>query len=487
MIIVLYSLPAVAKMTPVVDPDIWWHLSIGQWVVEHRAVPQTDPLSAYGQTQHWVAYSWLFEVIVYGIYQAFGLTGILAFKLLMSAILLVAIHRFVSRREPRFIGATLLTLLAFIALLGLLAERPWLFTLLFTLFTLQAVLDLRAGTATLAVWLLPVMFALWANLHIQFIYGLAILGLACVAPLLDAVLRRSVSGRWADTLGTPAWRRLLALTAACALATLLNPYHWRLYGVVLEYATQPVAFQVVNELKAMLFRGPEDWAFLALAGLGAFALGRRPPRASLFELLLFLGVAVAGFRARRDTWLVDLVALALFTSLPQPAAAGSARFAFTRGRVAVIAAIVAVVFLVTAWHRNLSESELRAAVTRTYPAAAVAEIRARRYPGPLWNPFEWGGYLSWTLPEYPVSMDGRTNLHGDKRLATHYNTVHGLGWEHDPELMNTARLILVNNSTPLPAALRNHPHFELVYEDGQATLFVARSEPTKSGPAVSVP
>jgi hypothetical protein len=487
MVIVLYSLPVVAKLTPVVDPDIWWHLSVGKWVVEHRAVPQNDPLSAWGQTHPWVAYSWLFEVVVYGLYQWFGLTGILVFKLVVSGVLLVAIHRFVSRREPRFVWATALTLLAFIATLGLLAERPWLFTMLFTLFTLQTVLDLRAGTATRAIWLLPLAFVLWANLHIQFIYGLALLGLACVAPFIDAVLKRSVSGHWADTPGTAAWRQLLVLSVACGLATLVNPYHVRLYGVVLEYATQPVAFQVVNELKAMLFRGPEDWAFLALAGLGAFALGRRPARASVFELLLFAGAAVAGFRARRDTWLLDLVALAVVTSLPRTEPRLSQRFVFTPARVAIVAAAVAVVFGFMAWKRNLTEPELRAAVTRTYPAAAVAAIREKAYPGPIWNPFEWGGYLSWALPEYPVSMDGRTNLHGDERLARHYNTTHGLGWEKDPELMSTARLVIVNNSTPLPAALRYHPHFDLVYEDGQATVFVARPEPIKSGPAVSPP
>ena len=57
MAIVLYAVPANAMMHPVSDPDIWWHLRTGQWAVEHRAVPQTDPFSAYGQGQPWLAYS----------------------------------------------------------------------------------------------------------------------------------------------------------------------------------------------------------------------------------------------------------------------------------------------------------------------------------------------------------------------------------------------------------------------------------------------
>jgi hypothetical protein len=477
-------------MRPRADADIWWHLRTGQWVVEHRAVPQTDPFSAYGQGRPWVAYSWLWEVIVYGLYSWLGLTGILVFRLAVGAVVLVAVHRFVMRREPRFLWATVLTLLAFTAMIGLLYERPWLFTLLFTLFTLETVLHLRDGTATWAVWLLPVAFALWANLHIQFVYGLALLGLACAAPFADALLKRSVSGRWADTPGTPAWRQLVGLTVACAAATLLNPYHVRLYGVVAEYATQPVAFQVVNELKAPLFRLPADWgltsladwAFLALAGLGAFGLGRRPPRASLFELLLVAGAAVAGFRARRDTWLLGLVSLAVFTAVPRPSPGQAARFVFSRGRVALVAVALAVVVLAAGWYGRVSEQATAAYVAKQFPAAAVEHIREKAYPGPLWNPFDWGGYLIWALPEYPVSMDGRTNLHGDERLARHYNTARGLGWEKDEELMKTARLVIVNNNGQLAAALRYHPHFELVYSDDLATVFVARDPAAKPAP-----
>src|SRR5690349_6491865 len=66
----LYAAPAYVLMRPVVDADIWWHLATGRWVVEHRALPQTDPFSMYGHNRPYVAYSWLFDVVVYQLYQA---------------------------------------------------------------------------------------------------------------------------------------------------------------------------------------------------------------------------------------------------------------------------------------------------------------------------------------------------------------------------------------------------------------------------------
>src|SRR5262245_1106945 len=55
------------------DPDIWWHLRVGKWICEHGATPFTDPFSQIGQGEPWVAYSWLFELLMYGLHQVFGL------------------------------------------------------------------------------------------------------------------------------------------------------------------------------------------------------------------------------------------------------------------------------------------------------------------------------------------------------------------------------------------------------------------------------
>jgi hypothetical protein len=77
MLVCLYSAPVVVALRPVGDPvpdaDVWWHLRAVQWIDEHGAVPQTDPFSQYGHGKPWVAYSWLFEASLYGLYAWLGL------------------------------------------------------------------------------------------------------------------------------------------------------------------------------------------------------------------------------------------------------------------------------------------------------------------------------------------------------------------------------------------------------------------------------
>src|SRR5205814_1573988 len=118
-----------------------------------------------------------FEVVIYGLYQAFGLCGFIVYRTALALAVTAALHRFVAKREPRFLPVIALTGLTVLGAAMLFKERPWLVTILFSVFTLDAVLDLRDGRRGLLFWLLPPVFALWANIHIQFVYGLMLLGL----------------------------------------------------------------------------------------------------------------------------------------------------------------------------------------------------------------------------------------------------------------------------------------------------------------------
>jgi hypothetical protein len=324
MLIALYAIPIVvavrAVADPVIDPDIWWHLRVGQWVVEHHAVPATDPFSRYGVDRPWIAYSWLYEVLVFRLYEAFGLAGIVAYRVAMSMAVVAALHRLVRRREPRFLVATALTAVAALAMAPLFSERPWLVTILFTTLTLDVLLNLRAGQASRWIWLLPFAFVLWANLHIQFVYGLLLLGLACVAPGIDALLARQ---RGEDVGKVVSWRVVL-LTGLCLLATLANPYHGQLYRVVVEYATQSGPFHCVNELRALEFREASDWVMLLLGGAAVFALGRRR-RLGSFEVLLLTCAGALAFRSRRELWFLVLAGVAILATQHRRRAAGRCR------------------------------------------------------------------------------------------------------------------------------------------------------------------
>src|SRR5919109_1485285 len=172
LLIALYALPAVAAMRPIIDPDIWWHLRTGQWIVAHGTVPTTDPFSLYGIGKPWVAYSWLFEILVYSLYRACGLFGPVLYTAVMSLTVAVALHRLVRRCELPLPQEIALTALGFCGLLSLVSPRPWLLTILCFIIEMHILMVACRSGDVRRLWLLPPLFALWANVHIQFVYGL---------------------------------------------------------------------------------------------------------------------------------------------------------------------------------------------------------------------------------------------------------------------------------------------------------------------------
>ncbi len=463
----VYLIPAYQAMLPIEDPDIWWHLRTGQWIVAHGHVPVEDPFSIFGAGKRWIAYSWLFEILVYGLHRYFGLAGLVAFTVTMSLLVAVTIHLLLRRARLPFIAEVLLLAVIFASLKPLLSPRPWLFTILFTAVELIVIFTLRRSWKLSPALLLPILFVLWANLHIQFVYGLAILAFLT----LESMVNKFASSGFprSDNQALSVTHSLLLL-GSCLVATLVNPYHYRVYLAIFEYVTQSGAFENISELHPMFFRSLADWLVLSLTLTGAFVLGWQR-RWNVFYLALFVTAACFAFRARRDVWFMALV-VAVIVSEFASAEKYREYFAFTKERVAAVILSLCLSLYGLSHIRDVSENSLAKVVELHFPAQAVKFIRSNQLSGPLYNSLDWGGYLIWSLPELPVAMDGRTNLHGDERIASSLATWNGsTAWKKDPELLR-ARLIIAQAGKPLTHLIRGDPRYRLVYEDNTAAVFV---------------
>src|SRR5258708_17226817 len=77
------------SFTAVADPDIWWHMRVGRWILEHHSFPHNGLFSSTGATHTWAAYSWGFEVIVALLYMLLGLKGLAIFVILFQVTLVL--------------------------------------------------------------------------------------------------------------------------------------------------------------------------------------------------------------------------------------------------------------------------------------------------------------------------------------------------------------------------------------------------------------
>lgn len=463
-LIALYVVPAALAIRPIVDVDIWWHLRQGQWIVEQGTVPNTDPFSWFGVGRRWIAYHWLFEVAVYGLHVVAGLFGVVAYTLLMCIAITFALHRLVRRLEPHPLVSSGLTVLALAAMAPVLpAPRPWLVNILFLCLQLTILLDVRRTGDPRPLIALPPLFVVWANVNIQFVYGLFVLG----AATLEAFLERVLSG--SEQRERPLLRPLVLAFAVCALATVVGPYHVTIYLPVIDAVRLTAPFQYLQELQAPRFREPFDWLALALL-LGAVFLTGRHRSPSVFLMVLLGTGAFLFFRAARDVWMCVVVSVVVIAAYrpwslaPMPGRLGVLPIATVVAGVLVISLGVGGV--------RLSGGRLDAAVASRFPVAAAAFLERAGHEGRLYNDYDWGGYLIWRLPHIPVGLDGRNPLHGDERILRSVATWNGTpGWDKDPELA-ASELVVGHAHKALVALLRFDKRFRLVYEDDVAAVFL---------------
>ena len=453
----------------VLDLDIWWHLSVGDWILEHWTVPHTGIFSYTAGSRPWVAYSWAYEVLLSRAYAWFGLMGIAVFGMCLTFAVAVALFWALQRLAGRFWMAWLLSIIVISAFLFDILPRPVFISMVMYIITLILILEAeRSGKARSLYWL-PLVFLLWANFHIQFIYGLAAVGLFVGINLMQRI---ATSQNFQPSLLLPAEvpiMPLLAVLAACILAACVGPYSYHLFQVVLEYSKAKVPYSMIIELQPLNFASWTQYVELLLAAAGFFAVGWQK-KLSLFKAILIMIASVAAFRTFRDGWFICITAAIFIADLSAAKRTQEQRYKLVE--VAGVTASVAVLLLLLARNTDFDSRGLDRAVSGNFPVNAVNFVRKNPFPGPLYNSFDWGGFLIWYMPQYPVAIDGRNDLYGDELDARFFSTEEAdPSYLQDPYL-NAAGLVLLRRNVALSSILAMDRRFRLVYRDEISVIFV---------------
>lgn len=451
------------------DLDLWVHLRVGDWIIQHRAFPHTGLFSRTAANRPWIAYSWGYEVLLSRVYEWLGIMGVAIFETLMVLAVAYAIYWMAHRLSGNF---WLSCLLAIAACSGFLIPVYALRCCTMVLFTLTLTLILeanRSGRVQLLYWL-PLVFLVWSNLHIQFIYGIFVVGLFAAVNLLQR-LARSL-GYAPGFLLPPALAALplAAIFAACLVATCIGPYSFHLYEVVYKYSRAKAAYTLVSELLPPDFSQFSHYVLLVLPAAAFVALGWRK-QIDLFKVALLAVASAVAFRTVRDAWFVCIPAAACIADFPTPEARRDPEE--TLGERLVMAAIVVMALWLLAPSLGFDPSGIERALRRQVPVNAVKFLQQSPHPGPLYNTFDWGSYLIWAMPEYPVAIDGRTDLYGDEMDERFALTARGVSYNDDPYL-NESRLIVLQQKNILVKFLTADPRFDLIYQDGVAVVFARR-------------
>jgi len=470
LMLVFVAKGAVDHKLSVRDPDIWWHLKTGDWIVEHLAVPHNGLFSWTAADRPWVAYSWGFEVILSRSYAWFHLMGLGLLGVVLTLIITYLQFWIVHRLSGRFWEAWVLTACSLYTFIFLIGPRPVFVSIMFYIVLLTALLEAnRSGQVKNLYWL-PAIFLVWANVHIQFVYGLFVLGLFVASQIASRCLERT---RISPAVISPASLPvavLLLIFVACVAVTLTGPYTYHLYEVVFHYATSKYAYQIIVELQPLTFGSGNHFVELCLTAGGFCAVGWGK-KMDPFKLALMIVASLFAFRTLRDCWFVSITAVAFIADFPAPDSERDRGESLAEGGL-LLTTIVIFLFLLSQTF-GFNERSLDRYASLEFPVDAINYLRLHPLPGPIYNNLDWGGFLIWYTPQFPVAIDGRTDLYGDGLDRMFFEAQSAVGYKDDPYLLQSG-FVLLAKKYPLATALRLDTRFQLIYEDRIAVIFAHR-------------
>jgi len=256
--------------------------------------------------------------------------------------------------------------------------------------------------------------------------------------------------------------------AASAAASCIGPYSYRLFAVIIRYSRATQTYSVIQELLSPRFLDLTGFIFLFVIMAAFYAVGSRK-QIDLFHLSLMIIASLCAFRTVRDAWFAAIPAILLLADVSvEPAAQDPA---FTPWQLLSLTGSTAILVFLLATNMGFTPGGVDYCVSTEFPVDAANFLRRIEPPGPIYNDFDWGGFLTWYLPQYPVSIDGRNDLYGDKFVADNFSFKYGDRTDGDPHL-DEAGIVLLKKDAPLAKLLKNDSRFRFVYEDKLADVFL---------------
>jgi len=453
-----------AASVPVIpSADMWWHLGTGRYILQNRAVPHADPFSFTAAGKPWIAHEWLSDVILYGVYSLAASAGL---QLLAGAVIGLAFWLAYCVSG----GSTLARILA----LGLgiwtahpiFSVRPQIFTFLLASVFLLVLHRYNSREQARELALLPISTIFWVNLHGGYLLGPVLILLSTVGNLLDALFGLQDASITKRRIGL-----LLLTLLACVAVVPLNPNGLAMYSY--PFATLHSAQMQVGIMEWLSpdFHLPIFYPLAGLLFLTVAVLALSPSRPKPSDLLLFVFFGLATLRSMRNLPFFVLVAFPLLaTYLRSP----SWKWPALPPPIQRILKITAVVLAAALSALSVSDHfglELQIEKER-FPQRAAAFLKEKQLPAPLFNSYDFGGYLIWKLyPQYRVYIDGRADLYGDAFLGD-FIEVYQVNADPAPALDRAGiRTVILEPRSVLAAYLRNQKNWTRVYEDPVAVIF----------------
>lgn len=462
------------------DPDYFWHLSAGQYIWQHQALPSADVFSYTFAGKPWVLHEWLFEIILFGVYSLCGGAGVKLFTATFATATVYIAYGIAKRLLGKPYWAFFLALILFYQMVPNVSPRPQLFTFLMFAIYLRILVDFKYFNEMHRLWLLPVLMVIWVNSHGGYVAGLVLLLLFVTCEWLTFVLLQQ-----ADAIQKQRLKKLTTISALTVAATLLNPYftdHWIYPFTVMNMdASQNLITEwrspdfhtfrwksylllVFAVFTAAIYSNKRpDFTEIVLSVFfisSAFISIRHAP-ISVLGILFFASVTLAHVPFSRifSCLKLDQLRLHYRQFVGNGTDLGKKEYLFNW--LLLLVTLAGCLLYYPVFHAKDQDK-----INKTVPIKAVQFTIDAGIKGRVFSVYHYGGYLiNQFYPGQLVFIDGRADLYGDKFIQEYLELIEArVGWKEKLEKHQIDYAIIARKSA-LVELLQTKADFKLIYED----------------------
>jgi hypothetical protein len=470
MLYTLFALIFAMATRVAADTDMWWHIRSGQSTLEDGMI-YADRFSSTMLGEPWINHGWGGQIVLTMVWQLFGINGMSLYTTILATvgmgfIYMMCVGTVYTRSFAIVLGAATAAVFW--------SPRPQMLSFLLSTIVLFLLYRYKYERKDY-LWFIPPIMALWGNLHAGFSIGAIFLIILFAGEFLNMLTNPNSP----HAVGWAGVRRLFIVGVVSAAALVINAYGPQILLVPGITVSIGVLRDFIQEWNSPNFHINSTWPFIIMVVVLFGAIGASRRRLDWTEFGL-LGVTIfMSLWAGRHISVFAVVATPLLTRhlqdildergwrlIPNKVATP------TQGRINLAIILLVTLGAIVKINYTFDPQIFADEQARVFPLGAIEYLKQERPPGVLFNSYNWGGYLLYALPEYPIFVDGRTDLYGDRLLRPWINAYFGReSWRGTFDEFNV-NVVLVEPEVGIARVLRNNPAWRVAYEDEISILFV---------------
>ncbi|MBN1471158.1 MAG: hypothetical protein JW925_05205 [Syntrophaceae bacterium] len=431
--LILALLPVLILLRYPVDDgniDLWWQMAHGKYYLAHHTFRMDMSIFSWTPTDPtWIYNTCLGSIVTYLFYNALGGFGLWIMQWLIFLGVFLSFCFFLRLINQRLDinGVTVIAVIGFACSPSCRFYKPELFSLLLFSWSVLIFFYFKITRKKFLLYIYPVIFAFWVNLHGAFLVGIVFLVLTLIGEILNKIFfpRESLDTEELVYLGTA-----IAISLA---ATLVNPYGinylWSLYPSIINTIT----FQNYSGLHEEFIMAYQSlWQFLTHFSVKFFSASFTAWIMTIMILFILLLLIYDLIKKKSCDVALLIVSLALYWKGMETSRASyffpvSFFFIFfyllihrlklknIYDKVTIFSLFVFIFFFISISYMNIRYNVdykwFGAELENSEPIKEVAFLKKYRPEGMIFNDYAIGSYLLWALyPDYKVFIDPRGGL-----------------------------------------------------------------------------